>query len=102
MHSLITCIISKNKSDLSMHVAYTVYVKAARPVPDGEVFTLFVWRSFMRRRPSFSVPMRYACRFISFQYIIIRVRQAKLRHYNRVSVYIGLGAILVIFLSFFY
>ena len=36
--------------------------------------------SFMRRRASFPFPIRYACQFISFQYIIIRVRQAKLWH----------------------
>ena len=49
-----------------------INVKAARPVPDGEMFTLSARRS-MRRRASFPVPIRYACQFISFfQYIIIR------------------------------
>ena len=47
---------------------------AARPVPEGEMFT--------RRWASFPVPIRYVCQFISFQYIIIRVRQAKLKHYG--------------------
>ena len=57
------------------------YVKAARPVADGEMFTLSVRRSFMRRRALFSAPIRYACQFISFfQYIIIRVRHVTLRH----------------------
>ena len=40
------------------------FVKADRPVPDGEMFTLSVRRSFMRRRASFPVPIRYACQFI--------------------------------------
>ena len=56
-------------------------VKAAHQVPDGEMFTLSVRRSFMRRQASFPVPIEYAYQFISFfQYIIIRVRQAKLWH----------------------
>ena len=58
----------------------TKYVKAARPVADDEMFTLSVRRSFMRRRASFPVQIRYACQFISFQHISIRVRQVKLRH----------------------
>ena len=60
---------------------HCAYVKAARPVPDGEMFTLSIQRSFMHRWPSFPFPIQYACQFISFfQYIIIRVRQAKLWH----------------------
>ena len=63
-----------------MYIYIYIYnVKAARPVPNGEMFTLSVRRSFMRGRASFPVPIRYACQFISFQYIIIRVKEAKLR-----------------------
>ena len=53
--------------------------KSCSSGPDGEMFTLSVRRSFMRRRALFPVQIRYACQFISFQYII-RVRQAKLWH----------------------
>ena len=75
-----------------------IILKAAHPVPDGEMFMLSVRCSFMHRRALCPVPIRYACQFISFfQYIVIRVRQAKLRHYGYC---LGLGVILVIFLFF--
>ena len=50
---------------------------AIRSVPDGEMFTLSVRRSFMRRRASFPVPIRYACQFLSFFQYIIKVRASQ-------------------------
>ena len=55
-----------------MSLNHKKYVKAAHLVPDGEMCTLSVRRSFMHRRASFPFMIRYACQFISFfQYIII-------------------------------
>ena len=55
----------------TIHLHYA-YIRAARPVPDGEMFTLSMSRSFMHQRSSFLFLIRYACQFISFfQYIII-------------------------------
>ena len=67
--------------NLYIFIIYLFIVKADCPVPSGEMFTLSVRHSFIRRRASFPVPIRYACQFISFFQYIIRVRQAKLRHY---------------------
>ena len=43
---------------VDMVIAYfSCYVKAARPVPNGEIFMLSVRRSFMHRRASFPFPI---------------------------------------------
>ena len=44
----------------TIRLHYT-YIKAARPVLDGEMFTLSIRHLFMHRRPSFLFPILYAC-----------------------------------------